>query len=94
MLTAKVMSFSGLPVVTQQEMTFNSAELTKRVQQVLLDRGELPGASRQMSCPEHVAIRLGNAFGCSVVHNEKFKNVRIVVTDAEAGLIQTGKLEG
>ena len=32
--------------------------------------------------------------GCSVVHNEKIKNVRIVVTDAEAGLIQIGKLEG
>ncbi|MEU3649669.1 DUF4333 domain-containing protein [Lentzea sp. NPDC034063] len=93
-LTAKVLSSSGLPVVAQQEMTFNSAELASRVQRVLGERGELPGSSSQMSCPEHVAIRSGNAFGCSVVHNQKLKNVRVVVTDAEAGTLQIGKLEG
>ncbi|GLY52772.1 DUF4333 domain-containing protein [Lentzea sp. NBRC 102530] len=93
-LTAKVLWFSGLPVEARQEMTFNSAELAKRVQRVLGDRGELPGISSGMSCPEHVVIRSGNAFGCSVVHDDKVKTVRIVVTDAEAGTIQVGKLEG
>ncbi|WP_394615650.1 DUF4333 domain-containing protein [Lentzea sp. JNUCC 0626] len=94
LLTAKVLLFTEAPVAARQEMTFNSAELAKRVQRTLGERGDLPGSSSEMSCPEHVAIRAGNAFGCSVLHNEKLKNVRVVVTDAEAGAIQIGKLEG
>ncbi|MFD9704714.1 DUF4333 domain-containing protein [Lentzea sp. NPDC059081] len=93
-LTVKVLTSSDLPVVARQEMTFDSAALAKRVERVLHDRSDLPGSSSEMSCPEHVAIRVGNAFGCSILHNDKVKTVRVVVTDAEAGLIEVGKVEG
>lgn len=92
-LTAGVMS-SGVPIVVQQQMTFDGDELAKRVQKVLLDRHELPGTSSDMTCPQNVAIEQGANFGCSVVLNDKLKTVRVVIVDAESGAIEVGQPSG
>jgi hypothetical protein len=92
-LTARVMS-TGVPIVVQQQMTFNGDELAKRVQKVLTERNELPGTSSDMACPENVAIKQQATFGCSVVLNDRLKTVRVVVVDAESGAIEVGQLSG
>lgn len=92
-LTVKDLSSSAQPVVARQEMTFNSEALAAQVRKTLSERPGMSGVIEDMTCPEDVAIRTGNAFGCSVVHEGRLKTVRVVVTDAEAAKIQVGKPE-
>lgn len=90
-LTIRAMT-SGLPLVVHQQMTFDSDELAKRVTKALSLRGDLGGSSQPMSCPENVAIEAGTVFSCSIMHNERFKTVRVVVVDAESSTIEVGPL--
>lgn len=75
-------------LVVHRPMTFDSAELAKRVHKVLLERHDLGGTSGSMSCPQNVAIEDGTAFGCSFEHNGKLKTVRVVVSDTESSALE------
>ena len=92
-LTTKAMT-TGLPLVVHQGQTFDSGELAKRVHQIVLERQDLGGVSQSMTCPENVPIEKDTAFGCSVLHEGRYKTVRAVVVDAESGAIEVGQLSG
>jgi hypothetical protein len=89
-LTTRVM-ISGLPLVVEQQKTYDSADIASRVQRVLLDR-EPRGGWSTATCPSGVTIKSGVTFSCEVDLNGKNKSVQVTVTNTDSGEFEVSDL--
>jgi hypothetical protein len=91
-LTTRVM-ISGLPLVVEQQKAYDSADVARRVQQVLADRMVLGGFSGSVTCPSGVTIKSGVTFSCTVVQDHGIeKSVQVTVTNTDSGEFKVGDL--
>ena len=89
-VTARVM-VAGLPLAVEAQKTYDRDDLTRRVNEVLSERGGLGSWSTE--CPSGVTIEAGVTFRCDLDVNDGHRTVAVTVTDTDSGEFEVGDVE-